>query len=67
MPWRRLAAVDCGAMTAPPPAFTQRFEPRYVEVKKLPGLRLAPGRSITYLPNFLHRGPRTLQVEWDPA
>ncbi|AKJ05628.1 hypothetical protein ATI61_102688 [Archangium gephyra] len=37
------------------------------KVKKLPGLRLAPGRSITYLPNFLHRGPRTLQVEWDPA
>lgn len=36
-------------------------------LKKLPGLRLAPGRSITYLPNFLHRGPKTLLVEWDPA
>ncbi|TQF13205.1 cytochrome P450 [Myxococcus llanfairpwllgwyngyllgogerychwyrndrobwllllantysiliogogogochensis] len=36
-------------------------------LKRLPGLRLAPGNAITYVPNFLHRGPRQLRVEWDPA
>ncbi|WP_426730017.1 cytochrome P450 [Myxococcus faecalis] len=36
-------------------------------LKRLPGLRLAPGEAVRYLPNFLHRGPRQLLVEWDPA
>jgi len=36
-------------------------------LEKLPGLRLAPDSPILYLPNFLHRGPRRLRVEWDPA
>jgi cytochrome P450 len=36
-------------------------------LERLPGLRLAPGSPVLYLPNFLHRGPRRLLVEWDPA
>ncbi|NMO23143.1 cytochrome P450 [Pyxidicoccus fallax] len=36
-------------------------------LRRLPGLRLAPGDAIQYVPNFLHRGPRRLLVEWDPA
>ncbi|MFP2929816.1 cytochrome P450 [Pyxidicoccus sp. 3LG] len=36
-------------------------------LERLPGLRLAPRDAVVYLPNFLHRGPRQLRVEWDPA
>ncbi|WP_164002780.1 cytochrome P450 [Pyxidicoccus caerfyrddinensis] len=36
-------------------------------LERLPGLRLAPGNPLLYVPNFLHRGPRRLLVEWDPA
>ena len=36
-------------------------------LRRLPGLRLAPGNAVQYVPNFQHRGPRRLLVEWDPA
>lgn len=36
-------------------------------LKRLPNLRLAPGNAFSYVPNFLHRGPHRLLVEWDPA
>jgi cytochrome P450 len=38
-----------------------------VLLQRLPGLRLAPGDAVQYLPNFLHRGPRRLLAEWDPV
>ncbi|QRK11235.1 cytochrome P450 [Archangium violaceum] len=34
-------------------------------LERLPGLRLAPGEPVTYLPNLVHRVPRQLLVEWD--
>ncbi|ATB43201.1 putative cytochrome P450 hydroxylase [Cystobacter fuscus] len=34
-------------------------------LQRLPGLRLAPGEAVTYLPNLVHRVPRQLLVEWD--
>jgi cytochrome P450 len=33
--------------------------------KRFPGLRLASGQKLRYLPNTSFRGPRSLRVEWD--
>lgn len=34
-------------------------------LERLPGPRLAPGESVSYLPNLVHRVPLQLQVEWE--
>ncbi|XXF79425.1 cytochrome P450 [Myxococcaceae bacterium GXIMD 01537] len=36
-------------------------------LERLPHLRQQPGRPPVYLPNFLHRGPKQLHVDWDTA
>jgi hypothetical protein len=38
-----------------------------IALARLPGLRLAPGNAVQYVPNVLHRGPWRLRVEWNPA
>ena len=35
--------------------------------QRLPNLRMDPDHSRTYLPNFIHRGPRQLHVIWEPG